>query len=394
MTPEKADEIRRLLQEIAGPELLSVILSNAVNKEKCSKKKIRPVLVKDELVYQQSSFTGAKVFHANLTEADLMNEMLYALTEEFKQCEIETKREHIIVLISKKGTVTINRKKKQQNEDIIRNNDLNHNRSKQYILEEDKPIGFLIDLGVQTEDGKIIKAKYDKFRQINRYLEFVRDILPNLPTGRTLTIIDFGCGKSYLTFALYYYLHELNQLDIRVIGLDLKEDVIATCNRLRDKYHYDGLQFLLGDIGSYEGVNQVDMVVTLHACDTATDYALYKAVKWNASVILSVPCCQHEVNRQISSKELEPVLQYGIIKERMSALITDAVRANILTKCGYQTQILEFIDIEHTPKNLLIRGVKSGSLKMTTNSRQQRDEAMLSFLNINPTLAKLMKNQE
>jgi len=174
-----------------------------------------------------------------------------------------------------------------------------------------------------------------------------------------VTILDFGCGKSYLTFAMYHYLKELKAYPVRIIGLDLKADVIAHCNELAQKYGYSGLQFLVGDIAQYEGVDAVDMVVTLHACDTATDYALDKAVKWGAKVILSVPCCQHELNQQIENELLQPVLKYGLIKERMAALLTDALRAEILESKGYQVQILEFIDMEHTPKNILIRGVKN-----------------------------------
>ena len=290
--------------------------------------------------------------------------------------------------MSKKGKVTINRKKKQQVKKLTAE-EMNHNKKKQYVLPKDTPVPFLVDLGVQTQEGKIVNARYDKFRQINRYLEFVRDILPSLPKDRTLTIIDFGCGKSYLTFALYYYLKVLNKYDIRVIGLDLKEDVIAKCNELSKKYGYDGLSFHVGDISTYEGVDEVDMVVTLHACDTATDYALEKAVRWNAKVIFSVPCCQHEVNKQIACKELEPVLKYGLIKERMSALITDALRANLLEEQGYETQILEFIDMEHTPKNILIRAVKKQGIryqKKTQVSVGQLEE----FLQISPTLEKLL----
>ena len=212
----------------------------------------------------------------------------------------------------------------------------------------------------------------------------MQDILPQMEKGRELTILDFGCGKSYLTFALYYYLKILNGYDIRVIGLDLKEDVIARCNALAEKYGYDKLTFLTGDIADYEGVSKVDMVVTLHACDTATDYALAKAVKWGAKVILSVPCCQHEINKQIQNDLLSPVLQYGLLKERMSALLTDGIRAKLLENAGYETQILEFIDMEHTPKNVLIRAVKEGKGKKNGKKLQE----MMDFLHVENTLAK------
>ena len=207
---------------------------------------------------------------------------------------------------------------------------MEHNRQKQYVLQDGEPVDFLIGLGVQTPDGHIVKARYDKFRQINRYLEFIEDILDDLPKDRTIRIIDFGCGKSYLTFAMYYYLHVQQKRDIQVTGLDLKEDVIRHCNELAGKLGYDALRFETGDISTYEGADAVDMVVSLHACDTATDYALYKAVNWGASVILAVPCCQHEINGQIQNSQLAPILRYGLLKERFSAIVTDALRANLL----------------------------------------------------------------
>ena len=237
-----------------------------------------------------------------------------------------------------------------------------------------------------TEEGKIIASRYDKFRQINRFLEFIEDILPRLDKNRENVIIDFGCGKSYLTFAMYYYLHELKGYSIRVIGLDLKQTVIDDCNRLGERYGYDKLKFYHGDIASYEGVDHVDMVVTLHACDTATDYALAKAVKWGASVILSVPCCQHELNKTMDQELMAPVFQYGLIRERMAALYTDALRAEILESRGYRTQILEFIDMEHTPKNILIRAVKQGGKK---DNRKEIGE-ILEFLHGKLTLANLL----
>lgn len=273
--------------------------------------------------------------------------------------------------------------------EVVKKPVLSHNRTKQYILEEGKPVDFLVGLGVQTPDGKVTKNRYDKFRQINRYLEFIEDVLESLPQDRTIHIIDFGCGKSYLTFAMYYYLHELQNRDIEVTGLDLKTDVIEHCNKLAKEVGYDKLHFERGDISTYAGCNAVDMVVTLHACDTATDYAIEKAIKWGASVIMAVPCCQHEVNKQIKNDTLKPILKYGLIKERMSALITDAMRANLLEQCGYDTQILEFIDMEHTPKNLLIRAVKNEKLR--AGSRVGNIEEVTEFLQISPTLERLLK---
>lgn len=247
----------------------------------------------------------------------------------------------------------------------------------------------MIDLGVQTKDGNIIPKKAKKWKQINRFLEFVEDVLPALPKDREITILDFGCGKSYLTFAMYYYLKILKQYHVRMIGLDLKSDVIRHCNQLAEKYGYKELKFLEGDISSYEGVDQVDMVVTLHACDTATDFALDKAIRWGAKVILSVPCCQHEMNQQIHNELLEPVLKYGILKERISALLTDGLRANILEQKGYDVQLLEFIDMEDTPKNLLIRAVR----KEKQGQKKNKDSYMrlCQALNFRGTLEELQK---
>ena len=234
-----------------------------------------------------------------------------------------------------------------------------------------------------------MRTKFDKFRQINRFLEFIEDVLPELPKDREVTILDFGCGKSYLTFAIYYYLHELKGYDIRIIGLDLKTDVIYACNQLAKKNGYRKLKFMEGNIADYTGSDEVDMVVTLHACDTATDFALAKAVGWKAKVILSVPCCQHEVNRQIANETLAPLFSYGLIKERMAALVTDAMRAEYLKRDGYDTQILEFIDMEHTPKNILIRAIYTGNKGKNAEAIRTCEE----MLHIDPMLGRLLDQQ-
>ena len=375
------DELKKLLQESIDKNLYQMILSNSRN-DKVSKRKIRPVMVKGQLVFQQTSTEGTKVFHANFTPEELEESICRDMQENFRQLEIETREFKAVVLVSKKGKMTIKKKKNE----VERKIDLSHNRSKKYILEEGKPVPFLMDLGVQTADGKIVKSRYDKFRQINRFLEFIEDILPILPKDRPVHIIDFGCGKSYLTFAMYYYLHVLNGLEIEVTGLDLKEDVIRTCSRLAEKYGYEHLKFLHGDIADYTGTDRADMVVTLHACDTATDYALYKAIRWDARVILSVPCCQHEVNGQISCEPLQGALRYGLIKERLSALMTDALRADLLEEEGYETQILEFIDMEHTPKNILLRAVK----RKDKSSKDCGAKELAEHLHIHTTLQELL----
>ena len=377
--------IEELLEQCIQKNLIDLTISGLKkkNEELPVKIKVRPVAMKDKIEYQVSEFIGRKVFHKNYKKDELKKKITDWMQEDYKQAQF-TMTDATAQILSGKHSQTVKYKKCKE---VRVQRDLSHNRTKRYILPDGTPVGFLIDLGVMTKEGKIVRQKYDKYRQINRFLEFVEDILPQLSKEREQTIIDFGCGKSYLTFAMYYYLKELKGYDIRIIGLDLKEDVIAHCNELKDKYGYGKLSFLVGDIASYTDVDAVDMVVTLHACDTATDYALAKAVQWGAKVILSVPCCQHEANRMMENELLQPVLQYGILKERMAAIMTDAVRANLLTAKGYDTQILEFIDIEHTPKNLLIRAVYTG--KDSENAAEALKN-MEEALHLNLTLNKLL----
>lgn len=390
MVLEKREEVKKIFEDFLDDNLLRIILSNPAFKDgagpcKALKVRVRPVMLKGGMVFQAEELTEKQAFHRNLTREEGVSYLLGLMESGFKQAEVESSRGQARVLVGKKGTVTIKVKKNQQKM-VAAPNVASHNRQKRYILEEGKPVAFLEDLGVMTADGKVVRSRYDKFRQINRFLEFIEDILPRLNKSRENVIIDFGCGKSYLTFAMYYYLHELKGYEVRIIGLDLKQDVIDHCNRLSVAYGFDKLKFYHGDIASYDGVDHVDMVVTLHACDTATDYALEKAVKWDASVILSVPCCQHELNKQMDNELLRPVLQYGLIKERMAALYTDALRAEILENRGYRTQILEFIDMEHTPKNILIRAVKQGGPK----DNRKEIEDILQFLGTEQTLAGLL----
>ena len=380
------EELRTLLKDNLNKEFLSAVLSNPRDKEMASKVKVRPLLQKDQLVFQVETFKNNQAFHENL-DAGQAAERLFEHMQNMKQMQFETAKFAYSVLISKKGKVTI-KKKVQKCEN--RKADLSHNRKKQYILEEGMKVPFLQDLGVMTQEGKIVRTRFDKFRQINRFLEFIEDILPQLPKDRELTILDFGCGKSYLTFAMYYYLHEMKKYDIRIIGLDLKSDVIRHCNELSKKYGYEKLVFLEGNIADYTGCDEVDMVVTLHACDTATDFALEKAVGWNAKVILSVPCCQHELNRQMENEILKPLMKHGLIKERMAALVTDVLRAEYLEREGYHVQILEFIDMEHTPKNILIRAIR-------TDKKAENDEVIRrceEFLHVSPTLGRLLGKGE
>ena len=337
-------------------------------------------------MFQCEEYRNNQAFHRNL-EAREAAEYIENQMQMFKQMQMETREMRYQVLVSKKGKMTIQKKRQTG---CVKEVNLSHNRTKNYILEEGKVVPFLQDLGVMTRTGEIVRTRFDKFRQINRFLEFIEDILPQLPNDKEITILDFGCGKSYLTFAMYYYLHELKGYDIRIIGLDLKTDVINACNQLAKKYGYTKLKFLEGNIADYAGAEEVDMVVTLHACDTATDFALEKAVGWKAKVILSVPCCQHELNGQMENEVLAPLFSYGLIKERMAALVTDAIRAEYLKREGYDTQILEFIDMEHTPKNILIRAVYTGK-------RGENGEAIKAceeMLHIKPMLGALLEERQ
>ncbi|OUO24922.1 SAM-dependent methyltransferase [Lachnoclostridium sp. An298] len=415
------EEISRLFDTVLNIDFIRAVISNPREKDGIIKVKVRPLRKKDKLVFQFESFTAKQAFHKNL-EREESREQFLEYAGQFRQIQIETTGEEYTVLISKKGKVTVKKKTRKVKAGAA---DFSHNRKKHYILEEGIPVPFLKDLGVMTEDGKIVRTKTDKFRQINRFLEFIEDILPQLDRDRELTILDFGCGKSYLTFAMYYYLHELKGYDIRIVGLDLKEDVIRHCGNLAEKYGYDKLSFLVGDIADYEGVDQVDMVVTLHACDTATDYALAKAVGWNAKVILSVPCCQHELNAQLSpavgtagaadkgesplgcpaAETLAPVMDYGLLRERFAALVTDGLRAKYLESMGYETQVLEFIDMEHTPKNILLRAVKKyeiGESRADAGKKADRRKAGKAaedivkceqFLQAELTLGRLLNNK-
>ena len=360
------ERIKQILEEKLNTDLLQIVLSdprkkpetfgNAQGMEKdkallASKVKIRPVQKKDRLFFQMTSYVGTQVFHTNYEKEELIAEIMLLLAD-FRQFSLQAADCQVTAMISKNGKATVKKraaKKPERSGNSVSderipamgdrgtcNKDrLSHNRKKNYILQEGVCVPFLQELGVQNADGSIVRTKYDKFKQINRFLEYIEDVLPALPQDRKISIVDFGCGKSYLTFAIYYYLKILKGYDIDVIGLDLKEDVIARCNALAEKYGYDKLTFLTGDIADYEGVSKVDMVVTLHACDTATDYALEKALEWDAKVILSVPCCQHELNKQMENEILKPVLKYGLIKERIAALVTDALRAGRLEEAGY-----------------------------------------------------------
>lgn len=394
MDQEESRELGQALDLFLDEALERILFSNPVDRERIARSRLRPLLIKGSLVFQAEEQVGRQAFHRNMSKEETVSYITELLDGSFRQAEIVSGRGTGLILVSRKGKVTVKVKQKAHSGGAgdqpariqSASGLMSHNRQKSYILKEGSPVPFLVDLGVMTKEGRIVNSRYDKYRQINRFLEFIEDILPNLNQEEETTIIDFGCGKSYLTFAMYHYLKVLKEYPVRIIGLDLKQDVIDHCSRLAMQYGYEGLDFYHGDIASYEGVDHVDMVVTLHACDTATDFALKKAVDWGAKVILSVPCCRHELAKQISCDIQKPVLQYGLIKERMAALYTDAIRAQVLERCGYRTQILEFIDMEHTPKNILIRGIRQG--RKAANEGQLKE--LLGFLGITPAAVRLL----
>lgn len=354
------NEAEKLLEKIIlNGEIIYGVLSNLriKDEEGYSKVDIKPVIIQDEINIQLTYNYKSKVTHENLKLTESINRIMKLLAENFTQAMFFTNKADYQILISKKGKVKI-LKHKATKEEV----DLSHNRKKEYIIEEGIAYDFLIRLGVMNKKGKVFSRRYDKFRQINRFLELVSDVIRSLDPDKTLNIVDFGCGKSYLTFALYHYLVDILSLNVNIIGLDLKEDVIKFCNKVAMDLNYDKLKFIQGDIKSFEESRDIDMVITLHACDTATDAALVKAVNWEAKVILSVPCCQHEFYNKIQNQTLDPMLKHGIVREKLSSLVTDSLRANLLEILGYRVQLLEFIDMEHTPKNILIRAIKTDNI--------------------------------
>ncbi|WP_294402359.1 SAM-dependent methyltransferase [uncultured Clostridium sp.] len=382
------EELKKAVSEIAKKKIIKAVISNKMNSEvKYNKIVFLLKENKEKEYYQIEKYTDKQVFHENV-DLDIFEEKFTEyLQNSYKQVSAWAENITYDLRISKKGKVHLG-KKKASNQNLAKKS---HNKKKNYILKEGMIIEPLIDLGVFTKEGKVINSKYDKYKQINRFVEIIDDEIKK-NDYKELTILDFGCGKSYLTFVLYYYFVKIKNINVKMIGLDLKEDVIKKCNEIAKAYKYDNLHFELGDINGFKYNNKVDMVITLHACDTATDYALYNAVKWNAKMIFSVPCCQHELNSQMKSDELSILTRYGIIQERVAALMTDAVRANILEACGYKTQLLEFIDIAHSPKNILIRASKGNVSKDKREKAIFEVNNLVNKFNFDPTLLKLVKS--
>lgn len=384
------EELKKVLDEVFKDEIIKIVISNKLNKEvKYNKIAVNLKEANKGKFYQIEKFTDKQVFHENISFENINEKVYECLNGNYKQLSAWSDNYTYDMKISKKGKVFLG-KKKSDNSKVVKKG---HNKEKNYILKEGMIIEPLIDLGVFTKEGKVINSKYDKYKQINRFIEIIDDEIKK-SDYKELTILDFGCGKSYLTFVLYYYFVKIKNINVKMIGLDLKEDVIKKCNEIAQRYNYDNLNFELGDINGFKYNNKVDMVITLHACDTATDYALYNAVKWNSKMIFSVPCCQHEFNAQMKSDELSILTKYGIVQERIAALMTDSVRANLLECAGYKTQLLEFIDISHSPKNILIRASKSNISKEKKEKSLKEVNNLIETFNFNPTLFNLLKDDK
>lgn len=382
------------IDDIVKSEPLRLVFSNKSDKNYDYKKvKINLTKAKDREFYQVEKFTDKQVFHENI-ELGVLPSYIKDMMDRFRQLTAISEDYNFDIRISKKGKIFYS-KHSQKNELKI---DKNHNKKKNYILEEGMDIPAFVDLGIFSKDGKIINSKYDKYKQINRFIEIIDDEVKKLPSDyidgkdKVLRILDFGCGKSYLTFVVYYYFVEIRKMNVEITGLDLKEDVINKCKEVAQKYGYDRLKFELGDINGYKLENNVDIVISLHACDTATDYALFNAVNWKAKMIFSVPCCQHEINASIKADKLSIITRYGLIQERIAALMTDSIRANILEAMGYKTQLIEFIDFEHSPKNILIRAVRSKVSREKRKKLIDEIEALRSEFSFEQTLYSLLKD--
>ena len=380
-------ELRQYFATMLKAGTQKIIMSNPFSKSEEYKKII--IENKGE-TYQIAKYTQKQVFHENVTQEELFDRSIALAENCYKQINGISATEEHIILVSKKGNCTYKVKKTATDAVKLAAKQQGHNRQKNYILKEGMNIAPLVDMGVFTKDGKVVNSMYDKYKQINRFIEIIDDEVSELNVEE-LNVIDFGCGKSYLTFVVYYYLTEVMNLKVNMIGLDLKADVIKKCNEAAKKYNYTNLKFEVGDVNGFKTPFDVDMVITLHACDTATDYALYNAIQWNAKMIFSVPCCQHELNKQMKPENLNIMSRYGIIKERFSALATDAIRANLLEYSGYKTQLLEFIDFEHTPKNILIRAVRRPIMpKQVKENMLKEVQAMIKEFSFDPTLYNLL----
>ncbi|MGL4687987.1 MAG: class I SAM-dependent methyltransferase [Fusobacteriaceae bacterium] len=389
-------EVRDIVEiSIKENQLIKIIYSSSLRKNEYTKITVKPIKIKDELTYQVEYFKDNKAYHKNFNSLECSS-FLNDITDYFKNINIFTSEKEYSLIKNKDdfhGKIKIEKKTIEVKE---------HNNKKEYIIPVGTPIEFLIDLNIMDKNGNILKNSYNKFRQINRYLEFIRDVINELKEKKEITdsikVVDFGSGKSYLTFVLYYYLKVLRKLNVEVIGLDLKKDVMNNCNDLAIKYGFTHLEFLHGDIKDFTKMKNVDLVFSLHACNNATDYAFIKGIELGAKAILAVPCCQNEFNKKITNSQstsfkndFSSIIEHGILLEKISSLLTDGFRANIMELCGYKSQVMEFIDTEHTPKNLLIKCIKEKASSTHLNIKKLECEKYMEYIGINPIFYELAK---
>mgnify|MGYP000891692910 FL=1 len=348
--------ISEVLSHIANNNINKITFSNIRNKELELDKVIgKLVNIKNNINLQLEYRYKRIIQHTNLVTADSksIQKTIVDLFELAKDINVVTIDENINIKVSKKFKISVNRKKTTSK--VI---SFDHNKKKEYFLDEKQKYPFLVELGIQNKDGKVVKSMYNKFKQINKYLEFIKQATTQLDSNKQITILDFDSGKSYLTFSTYYYLTEVLKMNVKIIGIDLKKEVIENCNNIAKKLNFTNLSFIYGDVIDYENKDEIDMVISLHACNTATDIAILKALGWKTKVFFAVPCCQKEVNGQLNSNFLPFMLKHGIVKEKFSTLLTDSVRSEVLEAFGYKSDIVEFISAENTPKNQLIRAYK------------------------------------
>ncbi len=380
------DELVSQLRNIIDVNTIQgATVSNPIkkNSEFGIKIKIVPVLVKNKKNFQFSKYVGEKVFHTNCDSENFFNVLVKEIETNFKQCEIVANN-RLTILMNKKRQFTLTGVKENLN---INTKTVSHNKAKQYILPEGQYVDWMYQLGLMDKNGIVLAHRQKKFRQINKFLEMLRDIEKYIPNNST--IVDMGCGKSYLTFATYYYFNIIKEKNIKIDGYDLKKDVVEYCNSLVDKFKFNNLKFYCKDIAEINNDdNKISMIITLHACDTATDYAIYHGIRWGCNVIINVPCCQHELFHQINNNAFPMITEHGILKERFAAMLTDSIRSRILNLMGYKSEIMEFIEIENTPKNLMIRSVKNN--KPMDNDKKYELDKIIELYGISPTLYNLI----
>lgn len=391
------EELINLIYSIVDrEEVVKATISDMKGSYPYKKILLKPITIKNSFFIQLEQFKDNKAYHSNLSK-DEFKVLIPTILENFKQFLIQTLDSEMQILKNKNS---FNVKIKSTEKKSL---NLNHNKKKNYILEENTAIPFLIRLGIMNLEGKVLKDKYSKFRQINKYLEFIESTLKELLEKKlvsdSIKVVDFGCGKSYLTFALYHYLKNMKNMKVEIIGLDLKEDVIEHCNLIASDLNFSDLKFLKGNIKDFDLLKDVDLIFSLHACNNATDYSILKGLEMNAKAILAVPCCQSEFNQKIDKStttimksELTPLGKHGILQEKFSSLATDALRAQALELCGYRTQVMEFIDMEHTPKNILIKAIKDNFKPETLQQKRAEYDIFLKVLGIQPLLDSLIKD--